>query len=164
MIEERARVIRSEGDYAWVETQRRSSCGSCAAKRGCGTGALSQVFAGRTQQMQVRNPIDAKAGDEVVLGIEEGALIKGSLAVYLIPLLTMMAGGLLGQAVAPQWLLEPEAMSMLLGILGLVVGLWWLRGFNRRASQNPLYMAEILRVHQDDSRVDISNLSGKASR
>ncbi len=159
MIEESAQVLRSEGDYAWVATQRRSSCGSCAAKKGCGTGALSQVLGGRMQEMKVRNPIDAQAGEQVVLGIEEGALIRGSLAVYLLPLLTMLGGGLLGQALAPQWLINQELLTIIMAVLGLVAGLWWLRRFNRSASADPRYMAQILRRQSGEGLIDLTGLS-----
>jgi sigma-E factor negative regulatory protein RseC len=76
MIEENALVVVTEGEDAWVETSRRSSCGSCEAK-GCGTGALSQVLGRRRQRLRVKNPIAAVVGEQVVLGITESALIKG---------------------------------------------------------------------------------------
>ena len=74
-------MVATEGREAWVETSRRSSCGSCEAKS-CGTGTLSQILGRKTQRMRVDNPVGAKPGDRVVLGISESALIKGSLAVY----------------------------------------------------------------------------------
>lgn len=147
MIEESAHVIRSEGEYAWVETQRRSSCGGCAAKQGCGTGALSKVLGAKVQQMKVRNPVHAQSGDEVVLGIEEQALIKGSLLVYLLPLVFMLLAGLLGQWLAPQWLLDSETVGMIFALAGLFAGFVWLALFSRRAEGDPRYMAEILRVN-----------------
>jgi sigma-E factor negative regulatory protein RseC len=144
MIEETAHVVAVEGEHAWVETERRSSCGSCEAK-GCGTGALSKVLGTKVQRMKVQNPIDSQAGDTVILGIEEGVLIKGSLMVYIMPLLLMLAGGLLGQSLAPQWGTEPEGPSLLFGLLGLVVGFLWLRRYNRRVANDPRYSAVILR-------------------
>lgn len=146
MIEESAHVVESEGEYAWVESERRSSCGSCSAK-GCGTGALSKILGRRTQRMKVLNPVGAKPGDEVVLGIREQALIKGSLAVYIVPLLAMMAGALLGHALAPQWGADTEGMSALLGLGGLVVGFLWLSRYNRSIAGDERYMATILRVN-----------------
>ena len=144
MIEESAHVISVEGDNAWVETERRSSCGSCSAK-GCGTGALSKVLGAKKQQMKVRNPVGAKAGDVVVLGIEEGVLLKGSLMVYILPLLLMLAGGLFGEALAPQWGSGTEGASLLFGLLGLLLGFFLLRGYNRRCAGDSRFTAVILR-------------------
>jgi len=146
MIEENAHVVESEGEYAWVETERRSSCGSCSAK-GCGTGALSQILGRRTQRMKVLNPIGAKAGDEVVLGIREQALLQGSLAVYIVPLLAMLAGGLLGEVLAPQWGTDAEGLSVLLGLLGLGAGFLWLHRYNRNIAGDERFMATILRIN-----------------
>lgn len=147
MIEENARVVSSEGDYAWVETERRSSCGSCSAK-GCGTGALSKILGRRTQRLKVFNPVKAKAGDEVVLGIEEQILLKGSMAVYIVPLLAMLAGGLVGEALAPQWGSDVEGLSALLGIFGLAAGFLWLNRYTRRHASDKRFMPTILRLHQ----------------
>lgn len=145
MIEENALVVAVEGDSAWVETERRSSCGGCAAK-GCGTGALSKVLGARKQRLKVHNPVGARAGDSVVLGIEEKALLLGSLMVYILPLLAMLGGGLLGEVLAPQWGMEAEGPSLLFGALGLLGGFLWLRGYNRRCGDDPRFTAVILRT------------------
>lgn len=150
MIEETAHVVQTEGEYAWVETQRRSSCGSCAAKS-CGTGALSKILGRRTQRLKVHNPVEAKTGQEVVLGIHEQDLLKGSLAVYILPLLTMLAGALLGEGLAPQWGSDSETLSLLFGLVGLVAGFVWLHRYNRGLSAEGRYMAVILRVRGIES-------------
>jgi sigma-E factor negative regulatory protein RseC len=147
VIEETAHVIQSEGEYAWVETERRSSCGSCSANKGCGTGALSKILGRRTQRLKVLNPVGAKPGDEVILGIREQALLLGSFAVYIVPLLAMLAGGLLGELLAPQWGVASEGPSLLLGLLGLVAGFLWLKRYNRRLARDQRFMASILRVN-----------------
>lgn len=144
MIEETGVVVELDGDHAWVESERRSSCGSCSAK-GCGTGALSKILGAKKQRMRVQNPINAEVGDAVTLGIEEGALLAGSVMVYIVPLILMLAGGLLGEALAPQWEVSAESASLIFGLLGLVAGFFWLRAFNRRASSNPRYTAVILK-------------------
>ncbi len=145
MIEESAQVVSVEGEYAWVESERRSSCSSCSAK-GCGTGALSKVLGARVQRMKARNPINAVAGDEVVIGIDESILLKGSLYVYIVPLLLMLIGGLFGEVLAPQWGSDGEGLSLLFGLIGLAGGLFWLRRFNHNAADDPRYTAEILRI------------------
>lgn len=146
MIEERAQVTAVDPPYALVVTQRTSSCGSCSAK-GCGTGALSQLFAARSQELRVLNPIGARAGEQVLLGLEEGALLRGSLAVYIVPLLAMIAGGAFGEAMAPSLALtqNSEYLSLPAACTGLVAGFLWVRRFGRRMMNDPRFMAVILR-------------------
>lgn len=157
MIEETAHVVAVEGEYAWVETQRRSSCGSCSVK-GCGTGALSKILGGRQQQLKVLNPIHAKPGDQVVLGVREQDLLKGSLAVYIVPLLAMFGGALLGEVLAPQWGVKAETLSLFFGLLGLGGGFLWLHRYNRVLSREGRLMAVILRNSVAESVVHkISN-------
>jgi sigma-E factor negative regulatory protein RseC len=144
MIEETAHVVGVEDGHAWVETERRSSCGSCSAK-GCGTGALSKILGTKVQRLKVRDPLGTEVGDTVILGIEEGVLLHGSLMVYIVPLLLMLAGGLLGEALAPQWGTQPEGLSLIFGLLGLGGGFLWLRSYNLRVAKDPRYTAVILR-------------------
>ena len=50
MIEESAQVVAVEGasgEYVWVETQRQSTCGGCAANQACGTATLAKVLGTR---------------------------------------------------------------------------------------------------------------------
>jgi sigma-E factor negative regulatory protein RseC len=144
MIEESGRVVATDGDDAWVETSRRSSCGSCGAK-GCGTGTLSEILGRKTQQLRVKNPVGAEPGDLVVLGISESALIKGSLAVYLVPLLALLGGGLFGELMAPQLGLSGEGTVIIAALTALGLSLLWLRRFNRRVANDERFNAVILR-------------------
>ncbi len=146
MIEENGRIVEIDGAFAWVETARRSSCSSCSAKSGgCGTGALSEVLGARNQRLKVRNDLHAQSGEQVVLGIEESALLRGSLAVYIVPLFTLMGGALLGEMLAPQWNAEGEWPALFGGLAGLGLGLLWLRRFNYRAGGDPRYQPRMLR-------------------
>ena len=53
------------------------------------------------------------------VGLEEAALVRGSLAVYTVPLLGLLAGALFGDFMARQWLVpSADAMSILFGAIG----------------------------------------------
>lgn len=144
MLEQNGHVVAIEGDEALVETSRQSSCGSCEAK-GCGTGSLSQVLGRKTQQLRVKNPVAAKPGEAVVLGLSESALIRGSLAVYMVPLVALLGGGLLGEVLGRQMGWPGELGAITLAVLSLIGALLWLRGFSRRAGVGERYQAVILR-------------------
>ncbi len=144
MIEESGQVVSVEGEFAWVETQRQSTCGSCAANKGCGTAALSKVLGQKRSRVRAINRAGAHPGDTVTVGIQEDALVRGSLAMYAAPLLTLLGGGLLGQFLQRGYG-GGEGLIILCGLMGLFVGLLWLRAFSRRAQSDPRYQPVILR-------------------
>ncbi len=146
MIEQTVTVVEvAEEGVAWVEAERTSSCGSCQASKGCGTSVLGKLF-NRTQRVRVLNPIGAEPTETVVIGIEERALLSGSVIVYLLPLLTMLGMAVLGEAMAPAWQLEQAAwLTPLFALIGLAGGLYWVRRFSRQIQHNPRYQPVILR-------------------
>lgn len=145
MIEETARVVAREGDEVWVEAERRSACGGCSAASGCGTGALAGVFGRRTLRLRAHDETGAAVGDRVRIGLDEAALVRGSLAVYLVPLLTLLGGALLGESLAPQWGIgSAEGASIALGVAGLAAGMLWVRVFSRGAQRSDRFRAVVL--------------------
>lgn len=143
MIEEDARVIAvDEPGFAWVDTQRRRACGGCSASGTCGTGALARFFGDRRTQVRVLDPVGVRPGEQVVVGIEESTLVQGSLAVYLLPLLTLLGGALLAGALWPQ---AGEGPVVTGGFLGLGAGLGGLALFTRRIARDPRYQPVVLR-------------------
>ena len=146
MLEETAQVVRITGGEVWVETQRRSSCASCSAEKGCGTATLSKVLGNRRNVVRVLSAIPLGVGDQVVIGIREQALVRGSLAVYAVPILLLLLGGLIGELGAEQFIWQnAEFASVTLGISGLIAGLVWLKRFTRRIQNDPNFQPVVLR-------------------
>lgn len=147
MLEEVGRIIAVDGETAWVETERKSTCHSCSANKGCGSGVLSR-FMGRTLgQYPVINRIGAKVGDEVVLGIDENAIIRGSLAAYGIPLASLLAGAFIADAAFAA--AGSDAAAALGGVSGLLAGLAWLRRHTRKIRLDARYQPVVLRRSQE---------------
>ncbi|MBI5462336.1 MAG: SoxR reducing system RseC family protein [Gammaproteobacteria bacterium] len=149
MIEEFAQVVATEGEFVWVETQRQSTCGGCAANQACGTATLAKVLGTRRTRVRALNPAwnhdGAQVGDTVVIGLDETALIRGSLAVYAMPLLTLFAGGIVGALLSDRWAVGGETLTLGLGVVGLIAGLLWLKGFSRRIRDDSRYQPVVLR-------------------
>ncbi|MDX1696739.1 MAG: SoxR reducing system RseC family protein [Thiohalobacterales bacterium] len=146
MIEESARIVGLEGEFAWVESERTTTCGSCAARRGCGTGAIARVLGRKRLRLRVVNSIDADIGDRVVIGIPESGVVRGSLAVYAVPLAGLFAGALAAQ-VAGSYLAGSEAdwPAMVGALAGLLAGLAWLRHFSRASAADTAFQPVALR-------------------
>lgn len=142
---ETARVVSTEGEHAWVETQRKTTCGSCAVQKGCGTGVLAKVLGNRASRIRVINTIGARNGDLVTLGLEDGALVRSSFAVYAMPLIFLLlggvAGGLLNDTLSWQ---SKEGATAVCGVLGLLAGLAWMRRYSQAVAQDARHQPRLI--------------------
>ncbi|MGI0115919.1 SoxR reducing system RseC family protein [Zooshikella sp. RANM57] len=97
MIEEQGQVMAVEPGAVWVQTFRRTACGKCQAKSGCGHNLIEKLVPDRQHAyIKALNDYTVQVGDEVVIGIEENTLINASVLVYLLPLCALLFGLLLG--------------------------------------------------------------------
>lgn len=149
MIEETAKVVRIEGEYAFVETEKRAACGSCESQGSCSTTVLAGLFKRRYNHLRVLNTVLAKPGEQVVIGLQEQALLKLSMLAYLLPLIFMILA-----AIAAQYLIglfniqSGELPQVIGGLLGLIGGFFLLRLLAHKNRHDPGYQAVILR-HAD---------------
>jgi len=150
MIEQIATVVAVKGDSAWVETQRQSACGACSMNKGCGAGLFAKAFGFDSPQLKVTHIQGVEVGDHVVVGIDEQALVRGSFAAYMMPILFMLGFALLGETLFSAWLaVESDFASVLSGMLGLVVGLMWLKRHSRHIDRDRRYQPLILQKAAD---------------
>jgi len=147
MIEEDGQVVKVENDGSvWVETRRQSTCGACAVRQGCGTSALAKVLGRRQAPVRVINSIGAVAGDRVVIGVSESGLLRGSLAVYAVPLAGLFIGALSGHYLGGSGAQRVTDLWALLGAAaGFTAGLAWLKRFSQATRRDGRYQPVILR-------------------
>ena len=111
MLTEAAIVTRRDGSRVELELQRGSACGNCELSQGCGTGALGRLLGRRSRPLYIDTEQDLEPGDEVTLALSESALVKASLMLYGLPLLGMVAAGMLCALLAsPEWLVVIAAL------------------------------------------------------
>ncbi len=131
MIEEVAVVIKTEGEFAWVEKARQSACGSCSQSEGCGVSMLDRWFGQRMVQIRGLNQAAAEPGDRVILGMAEQALLKAALLVYLFPIILMLLFAVIGSSMLGNESEQSELWSIGAGITGLVFGMLLVRYYLR---------------------------------
>jgi len=133
MLETPAVVVKTEAGAALVEADFGGGCGSgMCAKGGCGTAVLAQLFS-RTPRgpMRAGNPIEARIGERVIIGVEEGALLRATLLAYLLPLVLFVVGAF----AVRQWLHGGDGAAALGALAGLVLGWGVVRWMGQRAGQ-----------------------------
>ena len=132
MLRESGRVVAVEAGFVWVETIPSSLCGQCAARSGCGQGIVSRATGRRglvraleTDAVSAR---DCKVDDEVQIELPEAAVLKGSLLVYLAPLLFAITAVLLLQPFGELAIVGGFVGGLALGFGGVRYAPRWLGG------------------------------------
>ena len=161
MIEEQAIITACDGEFAWVEARKQTACGGCELKGGCGTSVLSKWLSPRINRMRALNEIEAEVGDQVIVGLQEGALLRGAFMVYLFPLLMMVAAAIIMQMLGSD---ASEMLVILAGAGGLVLASLVLRRHHHRIQHDPRYQPVILRkapiIEAAPVQIDTSSLKG----
>ncbi|WP_237058754.1 SoxR reducing system RseC family protein [Microbulbifer sediminum] len=143
MHEEHGRVVAIESGAIWVETIQRSACGGCAARSGCGTGALGDYLSRSTRIRVALNSWDDERislNDTAIIGIPERALSVGALIVYLVPLVSLVLAAMVGESLAG------EIGAIAGAVAGLMAGAVVVRWYSRRNAANPFYAPVLLRI------------------
>ena len=127
MIEETVEVVAVEGDTLVLQAQRKSTCQSCSVQKGCGTSVLASTLGKKVTQFRVENTTSAQVGDSLIVGIPEDMLLKGSVAVYVLPLVTLFVAAMVADGLLPLQLSLRDLWVAFSAIAGLVMGLSWCR-------------------------------------
>jgi sigma-E factor negative regulatory protein RseC len=150
MIEERAVILsldnQSDDSTAILEIERKTACGLCGQTRGCGNSIWGKLFAHQSTAFKAQNRINAKVGDSVIVGINEKALLKSAMLLYILPLATMLIGAILATQIR-----DTNGYAMLGAAAGLVLGFVWVKGHTMSNSYFKLQQPEILRLATIDA-------------
>lgn len=116
MIEENGVIVSLDGQYARIAASEEGGCHSCASSGVCGTSVLAPFFGKKQRLLLAENTINAQPGDEVVIGLNKMAVVTSSLAVYLLPLIALVIGAVIGDVLAQLAGLEDgETVSIFFG-------------------------------------------------
>jgi sigma-E factor negative regulatory protein RseC len=152
MLEETARVIAVRDGLMIAETESRSACNHCSSE-GCTTSVVAKLFGVRRNRIVMVNSLDAKPGDQVVIGIPNQVLSRASVTAYLLPLLLMLSVAGLGDLLGMN-----ELLLSLLALNGLAIGFFIARRLSRRSSSH--YEPCLLKIVEPGyQRVEIPTLT-----
>ena len=148
MLTETGRVVGIEADGIWVETIRRSTCGTCSAQKGCGHGLLNRISEGKRGYVRAlpgdQSVEDYKVDDQVLISIPEEVILRGSFIAYILPLLSMLAGAM----VVSYFLAGQQDVLAVAGAAGgLVVGFALVRWHGIHHRQDPDFQPVLLRIN-----------------
>jgi sigma-E factor negative regulatory protein RseC len=152
MLTETGRVVAIEANAVWVETIRSSSCGRCAARAGCGHGALAMGLQKNRGLVRVRDSAkltssQCELDDQVEIQLPESAVLLASATVYALPLL-LAIGFAIGAA---PWGELPAVIGFVSGLLvGFGVARWLVGAGRGGESFEPMLVARVAPVIDAD--------------
>lgn len=97
-IPETGKVIKVEKDMALVMLDAEKSC------KGCGAAEIGLCKpSGNVSILNVKNILNAGIGDTVKVGLDKSTQRRGFLFAYIIPIISFVAGSLLGYAIGKEF-------------------------------------------------------------
>ena len=99
MIDAPGTVTEIDGEHAVVRMDE-TGCGRCHEEGGCGGHNIGKMLCASPRSFRVLNPGNSRVGDRVRVSIAEGAVRRGALFAYGLPLLLLFVGALGGSAIA----------------------------------------------------------------
>lgn len=150
MIEEYAVVTKCSGTQATLEIERRTACGLCGQKRGCGNATWGKLLGHDSHDFTAENKVNANVGDSVVVGIDEQAVLNSAFFLYVVPLIGLLIG-----TIVADYLFKNQFYVIVGAALGLVLGFLWVKGHligrdKSGVAYTKKYQAVILRKADDN--------------
>lgn len=158
MIEEQAVILSVETlednpqiSIATLEIERKTACGLCGKTRGCGNAIWGKLFAHQSTAFKAQNLIHAHVGQSVIVGINEKALLKSALLLYLLPLVTMLIAAIIAMQVS-----NTDMSAMIGAVIGLLLGFVWVKGYTTSNQYFLFQQPVILRLANLEAEIKFS--------
>jgi len=140
MITEKGVVDRIVREKALVRVRQSSSCATCEARSAC------RVENDKEMVVEVRNVLNARAGDYVEISMPARSLLKMGVLVYLFPVIALVIGAAAGNALAGNFGMEANLASILGAALALGTSFGFLKLIDRSARGKREYQPQMTRL------------------
>lgn len=127
MLEEKGVVVAIEDDLIWVQTEIKTTCGSCQAKDNCATSSIAQAFSNKPNLISVKSDLAVNVGDTVVIGIEDGFVVQSAFYVYIFPIVGFMLMAFIAEQLVGINGNTGELIRVLIAFFGGWLGYWLAR-------------------------------------
>jgi len=154
MIEEYAVVVEKKGAQVMLEIERRTACGLCGQKRGCGNATWGKLLGHSSHSFIAENPVNATVGNSVIVGIDEHAVLHSAFYLYVVPLIGLFLGTVLSD-----YFFSSQIYVVFGATAGLLIGFLWVKrhliGHDKSGvAYGGKYKAVILRFADDDAGLE----------
>lgn len=139
-MEETGLVIKIEGNKAFVSVERKSACEGCPASSICKPGDEGSVI-------EAINEAGAEIGDRVSVSLKAFSYLKGSIIVYGIPTICLIAGAIIGKELLKDlFILDPELLSAIGGLGAFAISFLIVKLLSKKMEKKKEYIPVVERI------------------
>jgi len=149
-------IVRGiEGRMALVVTRMEPACEGCKARDACSvTGG-----GGANVEVRARNTVGAEVGDVVTISIKGSSLLKVSFLVYMVPILALIGGAVLGYSLSGVVSVDQNLLVGLFGLLAFSGAFIWVRKKAQRLSSRNEFVPEIISKKTPRAKIPCKDLA-----
>ena len=142
MATEEGIVTKVYSSTAWVKCSKSAACETCKAKGFCDT------MGGGDDDVEVEaiNAAGAKVDDRVTISFETSSLLKVSFLVYMVPVLFLILGVVIGDKIALIFNYDRSIFSIVAGFLFLVAAFFFVKAKGNKMSKKDEYKPKIIKI------------------
>lgn len=139
-MEETGLVIKIEGNKAFVAVEKSSACEGCPAGSICKPSDEGSII-------EAINEAQANIGDRVTVSFKAFSYLKGSIIVYGIPAISLIAGAIIGKEVLKEAVnLDPDLLSAIGGLGALGISFLAVKFFSKKLEKKKEYIPVVERI------------------
>lgn len=139
MVKEQGIIKKIKGKKVVIRVQQTSACTHCKSKGSCDVSK-------REMLIDVDNNLGAKEGDLVELSVPEGAVLKLSFLIYIMPIIALIIGAFAGWVIAESLKTDTTFASIVGGGLCIGLSFYVLKKINKKAEYEEKYFPRMIRI------------------
>ena len=130
MIEQQGQVITSSDEFVNVRIGGASGCPACDAGKGCGAGIFGRLVGRKPTVLELSKEFEVKVGQIVIVGLPESVFLLLVMRLYLLQLLSGLAGAVIGHYIASSLgatSAQTDVSALLVTVLAASLAVVWNR-------------------------------------
>ena len=143
LLTEEGTIKRIDGQKAWVTTVRSEACHHCEAR-----GACKVLGSGKEVEVMADNLAGGREGDRVLLGMERKSVLLATFLVYMVPVLFMMIGAVIGSKISSAISMNKDSAALICSLIFFTVTLLIVRRKGKILGNKQEYTPKIIKVLQ----------------
>ncbi|WP_423839865.1 SoxR reducing system RseC family protein [Vibrio mytili] len=129
-----------------LSCEQQTSCSSCSSQKSCGTGVVTKAVGNKSLFWNLTTEQSVQVGQVVEIGFPEDSLIKSAMAVYLLPLLGLIIGAMLGHFLLLPIVAGGEGIVILSSFVFAAGGVWIAKRLSRPLEAQSKQQVTLIRI------------------